>query len=69
MTALGADSLVPLSPASPPAAAGSALLVSSQVDDFQALQPKMQADCIEEEAVGIILAISLMKRLAVRRHG
>ena len=69
MTALGADSLLPLSPASPPAAAGSALLVCSQVDASQALQLKMQADGIEEEAPGIILADSLMKRVAVRRHG
>ena len=69
MTALGVDSLGPLWPASSPAAAGSALLVSSQVDDPQALQLKMQADGIEEEAAGIILAVSLMKRLAVRRHG
>lgn len=69
MTALGADSLLPLSPASPPAAAGSALLVSSQVDASQALQLKTQADGIEEEAPAIILADSLMKRVAVRRHG
>ena len=69
MTALGADSLVPLSPASPPAAADSALPVSSQVDDPQALQPKLHADGIEEKAAGIILAVSLMKRVAVRLHG
>ena len=69
MTALGADSLVPVSPASTPVAAGGAFPVSSQVDDPQALQTKMQADGIEEEAAGIILAVSLRKRLAVRRHG
>lgn len=69
MTALGADSLVPVSPASTPAAAGGELSVSSQVDDPQTLQPKMQAGGVEEEAADIILAVSPMKRLAVRRHG
>ena len=69
MTALVADSLVPLLPASPPAAAGSALPVSSQVDDPRAPKLKLRADGTAEKAAGIILADSLMKRVVVRRHG